>query len=84
MAKECLKMKLQKHIKKKREVDYFMLQYSRMFEVVLSDIDYNEEDQKYNDPSSKASRVILWLLSIEPSFFNEINRAAIEMDTKNL
>ena len=53
---------------------------------MLSNIDLNNggKDEKYTDLESKTVRLVLWLLTIEPSFYADLNEACIKMDETKL
>ena len=53
---------------------------------MLKDLDLKNggKDEKYTDPESKVVRLILWLLTIEPSFYADLNESCIKKDESKL
>jgi len=44
----------------------------------MADLKNNGKNEQYTDPESKTVRLILWLFTIEPSFYADLNDASIE------
>ena len=51
----------------------------QVFDKLLESVDLknNGKGEQYTDPESKTVKLILWLFTIEPSFFADLNEACI-------
>jgi len=70
----------------KKELELYKNQYSSIFEklILLADLKNNGKNEQYTDPESKTVRLILWLFTIEPSFYADLNDASIEQDEQKV
>ena len=58
----------------------------QVFDKLLESVDLknNGKGEQYTDPESKTVKLILWLFTIEPSFFADLNEACISLDESRL
>ena len=68
------------------ELELFTKQYTQVFDKLLENVQLKDDgkDEKYTDPESKTVRLILWLFTIEPSFYADLNEACIKMDDEKV
>lgn len=48
------------------------------------DLKNNGKGEQYTDPESKTVKLILWLYTIEPSFYADLNEACINSDQSKI
>lgn len=66
-------------------LELFKDQYTEVFDHLLKKCGFGpagDSVEKYTDPESKGVRIILWLFTIEPSLYADLNDALIRMDTR--
>ena len=58
----------------------YVAQYDWLFDELTQSIeaDLKGKPEQYTDPESKPVKLILWLFTIEPSFFADLNEACIQ------
>lgn len=69
------------------DLKLFKSQYSVVFEQLWKRCGFEADGsccEQYTDPESKAVRMILWLFTIEPSLYADLNEACIRMDVSKL
>ena len=65
----------------------FKAQYKEVFDRLLRKCGLAQScsgNESYTDPESRAVRLILWLFTIEPSLYADLNDACIRMDMSKL
>lgn len=70
----------------KKEIELYVRQYHQVFDKLLegAEIQNGGKNEQYTDPESKTVRLILWLFTIEPSFYADLNDACINEDEEML
>jgi len=88
---KLLNQKIDKNLsgRPEAELTQYKEMYSEVFTILLNKAkgaskDKQEPADQYTNPDSIAVRLILWLFTIEPSFYTELNEACHQMDLKKL